>query len=84
MLMGQNLQHLENSWALKHTKVCAKLALVPLCRDNIGRAPVLTETKQAAACSSLTAVGQEFGAVKLTEIMQDCEALLCTGNNKGS
>lgn len=49
MLMGQNLQH------LKHTKLCAKLALVPLGRDNVRRAPVLTGTKQAAACSSLTA-----------------------------
>lgn len=58
MLMGQNLQHLKSSWALKHTKLCAKLALVPLCRGNIRRAPVLTETKQAAACSSLAAGGQ--------------------------
>lgn len=58
MLMRQNLQHLKSSWALKPTKLCAKLALVPLCRDNIRRAPVLTGTMQAAACSGLTAVGQ--------------------------
>lgn len=56
--MGQNLQHLKNFWEVKHEKLCLKLALVPLCRDNIRRAPVLAGTKQAAACLSLTAVGQ--------------------------
>lgn len=86
MLTEQNLQHLRRSWALKHTKLCAKLALVPLCRDNIRRAPVLTEpSRQLRAQAWLLLVnGQQFGAVKLTKIMQDCEALLCTGNNKGS
>lgn len=48
MLMRQNLQHLKSPWALKHTKLSAKLALVPLCKDNIRRAPVLTS--QAGSC----------------------------------
>lgn len=86
MLVGENLQCLESIWAPKHAKLRAKLAPVLLCRNNTRRAPVMSKpSRQLHAEAWLLLVnGQQFGAGKSTEIMQDYETLVCTGSNKGN
>lgn len=83
---GKSTAPAELLGAEAHTATCKAVTSAPVQRQHQeSSCHARKPSRQLHAWAWLLLVnGQRFGVGKSTEIMQDCEALHCTGNNKGS